>query len=210
MNDVTKGPMHVRFAPFICLLPLTLPACAAPADRSWVDPGAGGVGAAPFADASSSTTPGAPDVDASPKTLADTPRDGGGSADLNAPQAAAHPRCGTEPCDLTTSTCCVPADGSATAAVCEPGATSTCPKGSGAFHCQSESDCAGGGLCCGVYDLSAGTAQTQCQKGSCQIAQLCAADSECLNRQPCVEQTCQGSAVLRLCGVQGSLGCTRN
>jgi hypothetical protein len=134
-----------------------------------------------------------------------------GALDNPAPDAGAGssaPLCGTTPCDLRTNTCCLPTDGGVSGAECKPGASAMCSAGTATFHCQQMSDCAKGDVCCGVYDLSAGTAQTQCQSGSCQIAQFCKTNAECRNGQSCTEQLCQGQAMLQLCGVQAALGCS--
>jgi len=155
------------------------------------------------ADSSTSSTQG----NTAPGTEApDAGAVGNQSPDAGAGSSA--PLCGTTPCDLRTNTCCVPTDGGVSGAQCKPGTSAACSAGTATFHCQQMSDCANGDVCCGVYDLLAGTAQTQCQSGSCQIAQVCKTNGECRNGQPCTEQLCQGQATLQLCGVQAALGCS--
>ncbi len=155
---------------------------------------------APTGDSAASATP--QEAGAPPATSLSEDAAVPGAAD--SPSA---PLCGMTPCDPKTSTCCLPVDGGPSAAVCKAGTTATCPSGSAAFHCQQASDCSGGELCCGVYSLVSATAQTQCQASPCQIAQLCKTDAECNNHQRCTLQTCQGQAVLQLCGIQAALGC---
>jgi hypothetical protein len=126
--------------------------------------------------------------------------------------------CGTTPCDLRTSTCCVTLAATGT---CIPQGQ-TCPAQTAAFSCQKASDCARPGeICCGDLMPPGGSllAQTSCQTpasgGSCPAlsplggAQLCTTSDECTNGMPCVSQTCTPAgtglsvqAHVSLCGLQ--------
>ena len=97
-----------------------------------------------------------------------------------------------------------------------------CPLLAAAFHCQQQSDCTSGRVCCGTVSMI--SAQTQCQTvpdgGTCQpassaaqgSAQLCKSDAECINGTGCIAQTCAGGAMLQLCGLQSAtpFNCAKN
>lgn len=111
--------------------------------------------------------------------------------------------CGNTPCDLHFNTCCLPADAGAwDAAYCVGGIQTACGTNTATYHCLGAYDCpVTGNVCCGVYDLMAQTAATQCQTGSCTNPQFCYTDAEC-GGPNCVKQACQGVSPLYLCGLQ--------
>jgi hypothetical protein len=111
------------------------------------------------------------------------------------------PTCGT-PCDLRSETCCLPADGGADAAYCLNGNSVSCGTGVGTFHCGGVADCASGEVCCGVYDLTALTAGTVCQRPNCALAQFCETNAECPNGVKCTAQSCMYGANVHLCGLK--------
>ncbi len=119
--------------------------------------------------------------------------------------------CGSQPCDLKTSTCClaqVPANSTCVSH------GSQCPLLTAGFSCLAAIDCSSAGeVCCGV--ASAAAASTACQSvasgQACQpatnaaadmgSAQLCVSSAECTMGQQCIEQTCLQGSHLRLCGL---------
>jgi len=113
--------------------------------------------------------------------------------------------CGDTPCDLHFKTCCLPGDaGALDAAYCVGGTQTACGANIVTYHCLGAADCPiSGNVCCGVYDLNAQTAGTQCQTGPCQIAQFCMGDPECSGVK-CTAQSCQGISPLYMCGLQSA------
>ncbi len=109
-------------------------------------------------------------------------------------------------CATASNTCCIATDGGTS---CISGATASCPTDSASLHCLEAADCASGQVCCGTYDLNAGTASTSCQTGPCGTVQFCRTSGECDNAQPCTPQSCAGQQ-LELCGVfsLGGYSCT--
>jgi hypothetical protein len=130
---------------------------------------------------------------------------GSGASDGGAQDGYKVRNCGDTPCDLHFKTCCLPGDaGSLDAAYCVGGTQTACGANIVTYHCLGSADCPNGSnLCCGVYDLTAQTAGTQCQAGPCQNPQFCLGDPECAG-QKCTAQSCQGISPLYLCGLQSA------
>ena len=78
----------------------------------------------------------------------------------------------------------------------------SCGTDVGTFHCGGVTDCASGEVCCGVYDLTALTAGTVCQRPSCMLAQFCETNAECPNGVKCIAQSCMYGANVYLCGLK--------
>ncbi len=111
-------------------------------------------------------------------------------------------KCGSQPCDLRSNTCCLPVDGGIDASYCVGGSTTSCGSQTATYHCLGTTDCpTSGDLCCGVYDLNAKTAATVCQTAACATVQFCMVDTECQG-ESCVSQSCMGVSPLNLCGLQ--------
>ncbi len=111
-------------------------------------------------------------------------------------------KCGAQPCDLRSNTCCLPVDGGIDASYCVGGSTTSCGSQTATYHCLGTVDCpASGNLCCGTYDLNAKTAATVCQTAACSTVQFCMTDGECQGTS-CVAQSCMGVSPLHLCGLQ--------
>ncbi|MGH7440791.1 MAG: hypothetical protein ACRENE_34305, partial [Polyangiaceae bacterium] len=140
-------------------------------------------------------------LDASVDAAPPPPYDGG-------PQA-----CGSQSCELKTSTCCLNQD--PTLSTCVSHGT-TCPLATAAFACLAAIDCSSAGdVCCGVATtLSASTkCQTVASGQACQpstanttmgSAQLCISSAECTMGQSCIDQTCLSGSHLKLCGLHDS------
>jgi hypothetical protein len=138
---------------------------------------------------------------------------GSPDASTNACLPYSAPLCGSLPCDLRTSVCCV---NTSFQARCVSLSQGTCDSDEASVHCATACDCTGGQVCCGVDNLIVDVVQSQCQTvqsgGHCvpvmatstqASVQLCKVDSECKNNQPCTLQTCY-SVQVNLCGLQSA------
>jgi hypothetical protein len=142
--------------------------------------------------------------------------DAGDGASSCGPYTA--PMCGTQadagPCDLHSSVCCVTPELGGRCLPKNPDGGGVCdPNMEVQVGCLSACECPGAQVCCGVLEnLVVDTAcQAVAQGGHCApvmqtstqaSAQLCKVDSECVNGDPCIAQTCTLRANLNLCGLQ--------
>jgi hypothetical protein len=133
---------------------------------------------------------------------------GGGSVDGGAPSNAGQVGCGVTPsCDLSTSTCCVLADGGA---ACTKGTGATCPSIGGdpvTRQCDETADCPGGQICCLeiINNTAIGSScHADCGGNGGRRAQACKQQSECQSGT-CQVRTCSAGGPIESCGPLSSL-----
>ena len=114
--------------------------------------------------------------------------------------------CGSTTCAVATDECCLTETGGGT---CQAVGT-TCPTKTATVHCNEESDCSGGQICCVTISIASQSATAACQTGPCPSAgsggaQACRTDQECGSGGPCEVQDCNG-VTLELCGQPNFFG----
>jgi len=107
---------------------------------------------------------------------------------------------------VATDECCLTETGGGT---CQAVGT-TCPTKTATVHCNEESDCSGGQICCVTISIASQSATAACQTGPCPSAgsggaQACRTDQECGSGGPCEVQDCNG-VTLELCGQPNFFG----